>query len=197
MLEHGLPQDAAQEMRTERLSLSDFVKFADDPEPLREDDEIDGWRVLHLPGHADGHLCLLRDGVLIAGDAILATISPNVGLYPEARPDPLGDYLRSLERIIELAPNVAFAGHGPTIDDPPRRARELIAHHRDRLAATTSSLDGTPRTAYDVSLRMFEDDMSPVLRRFALAESRAHLEYLALRGQATRVEEGERTAYVR
>ena len=39
-------------------------------------------------GHADGHIVLLRDGVLIAGDTILAGITPAIGLYPRlaARP---------------------------------------------------------------------------------------------------------------
>jgi glyoxylase-like metal-dependent hydrolase (beta-lactamase superfamily II) len=156
---------------------------------------VDGWDVLHLPGHADGHLALLRDGVLIAGDALLATISPNVGLYPDSRPDPLGDFLASLERIVELAPRVAFAGHGPPIEDPAGRARELIAHHDDRLEEARMALDGTPRTAYDVSIALFPDLLSPSLRRFALAETKAHLEYLVLRDRAARIADGGLTAY--
>ena len=50
-------------------------------------------------GHADGHRALLRDGILVAGDTLMQSITPNVGLYPDSRPDPLGDYLRPLERI--------------------------------------------------------------------------------------------------
>ena len=42
--------------------------------------------MLHLPGHADGHLALLRDGVLVAGDALLGGITPNVGLWPASAP---------------------------------------------------------------------------------------------------------------
>ena len=33
-----------------------------------------------MPGHADGHLCLVRDGVLVAGDHLLDRITPAVGL---------------------------------------------------------------------------------------------------------------------
>ena len=50
------------------------------------------------PGHADGQLMLLSDGVLVAADHILDPISPTVGLWPASRPDPLGDYLEALER---------------------------------------------------------------------------------------------------
>jgi glyoxylase-like metal-dependent hydrolase (beta-lactamase superfamily II) len=195
MRRHGMPDDHAESMSSEGARLASWVHYAPDPEPLVPGGQIDGWEVLLLPGHADGHLALLRDGVLIAGDALLATISPNVGLYHDAHPDPLGDYLDSLGRIAELAPRVAFAGHGPLIDDPPARARELIAHHDERLALTRAALDGTPRTAYDVSLVLFPDPLPPGLRRFALAETRAHLEYLALRDRAACVAGGDVTAY--
>jgi glyoxylase-like metal-dependent hydrolase (beta-lactamase superfamily II) len=195
MRSQGMPADHGDTMRAAGDRLAEWVQFAVDPEPLVPGQTVDGWDVLHLPGHADGHLALLRDGVLIAGDALLATISPNVGLYPDSRPDPLGDFLASLKRIVELAPRVAFAGHGPAIEDPAGRARELIAHHDDRLEEARAALDGNPRTAYDVSIALFPDPLSPSLRRFALAETRAHLEYLALRDRARRLEEGGITAY--
>jgi glyoxylase-like metal-dependent hydrolase (beta-lactamase superfamily II) len=194
MREHGLPAAEAAELRVDGNLLLQLIHYERDPVPLEPGASLDGWEVLHLPGHADGHLCLLRDGVLIAGDALLATISPTVGLYPDARPDPLGDYLDSLERIVELAPHIAYAGHGDTIEDPPARARELIEHHRERLARTRDALSDEPRNAYEVSLMIFPAALAPVQRRFALAETRAHLEYLALRGEVKRAGSNRYTA---
>ena len=69
------------------------VHWVEGPELLDAGDEVDGWRVEVLRGHADGHIVLLRDGVMIAGDTILGGITPAIGLYPNSRPDPLGDYL--------------------------------------------------------------------------------------------------------
>src|SRR5438034_453754 len=80
-------------------------------EQLEAGDVIDGWRVEVLRGHADGHIVLLRDGVMIAGDVILGGITPAIGLYPNSRPDPLGDYFETLDRIEQLAPRVAYSGH--------------------------------------------------------------------------------------
>ena len=157
----------------------------------------EAWRVLHLPGHADGHLALLRDGVLLAGDAILARISPAIGLYPNGCQDPLGDYLGTLEQIVELAPVVALAGHHEPITDPARRARELIDHHRERLDATRAALSDEPRSGYEVSLALFGSDLTPTLRRFALAESLAHLERLVREERARRVDEKGRVLYRR
>jgi glyoxylase-like metal-dependent hydrolase (beta-lactamase superfamily II) len=194
---HGVPASEVESFRAEAAAFVQLVRFARDPELVAAGDRIDGWEVLHLPGHADGHLALLREGILVAGDTLLAAITPNVGLYPDSRPDPLGDYLGSLERIAELAPRVALPGHGDVIDDPAGRARELVAHHGERLERTAEALDGRPQSAYAVSFSLFPEPLSPTLRRFALAETRAHLEYLVRRDGARRVDHDDRVEYAR
>jgi glyoxylase-like metal-dependent hydrolase (beta-lactamase superfamily II) len=185
---HGMPEHEVAGMMRESGRLSDAVHWVRDPQLVEAGDEIDGWRVEVLRGHADGHIVLLRDGVMIAGDTLLMGITPAIGLYTNSRPDPLGDYLETLERIIELDPRVAYAGHKEPIDDPAGRAREIIAHHHERLDGTAAALDGQPLSAYEVSLTLFERDLSPTLRRFATAESLAHLERLVRQGRAERVE---------
>jgi glyoxylase-like metal-dependent hydrolase (beta-lactamase superfamily II) len=186
-LGHGIPADEVTGLARESQRMLDVVHWFEGPELLEAGDEVDGWRVEVLPGHADGHIALLKDGVMIAGDVILAGITPTVGLYPNSRPDPLGDYIETLERVQELAPRIAYAGHRDPIEDPVGRAREIREHHRERLDRTFAALDGAPRSAYDVSLDLFQNDLSPVLRRFATAESLAHLERLVHEGRAKRV----------
>ncbi len=183
---HGLPEPTGDELRHESRTFGPFIRFARDPEPLREGDRVDGWEVLELPGHADGHICLLRDGVLVAGDHLLGAITPTVGLYPDSRPDPLGDYLASLERTVELAPALALPGHGDTISDPVSRAREIVEHHRRRLDETAAALGPEPRTGYEVSVALFGESLDASGRRFALAETLAHLERLVQAGRAVR-----------
>jgi glyoxylase-like metal-dependent hydrolase (beta-lactamase superfamily II) len=192
---NGVPEPEVEVFREQAAMLRQMVRFSPDPEPLTPDDEIDGWRVLHLPGHADGHLAFVHEGILIAGDALLASITPNVGLYPESRPDPLGDYLGSLEYIATLEPRVAYGGHGDPIAEPAGRAQELIAHHHDRLEQASASLSDDGRTAYELSHSLWPEPLSPALRRFALAETRAHLEYLVRRHQAAREDGGGRVVY--
>jgi glyoxylase-like metal-dependent hydrolase (beta-lactamase superfamily II) len=192
---NGVPEAEIAVFREQAAALGRMVHFVRDPEPLAEGDSIDGWDVLLLPGHADGHLGLHRDGVLIAGDALLATITPNVGLYPDSRPDPLADYLASLQRIVELAPRVAYGGHREAIADPVGRARELIAHHHERLEQAAAALDGDGRTAYELSHALWPEPLPPALRRFALAETRAHLEYLVRREEALRADGDGRVRY--
>jgi glyoxylase-like metal-dependent hydrolase (beta-lactamase superfamily II) len=192
---HGVPETEVAAFREQAGPLRSLVHFVSDPELLAEGDAVDGWEVLHLPGHADGHLGLLRDGVLIAGDALLLTITPNVGLWADSRPDPLADYLASLARIATLDPRVAYGGHGEAIDAPAARALELIGHHETRLEQASAALDGEGRTAYEVSYTLWPEELVPALRRFALAETRAHLEYLARRDGAVRLDGGGLVRY--
>lgn len=194
-LHHGVPAESARELIEQGHAFASFVRFSLDPELLYEGSELDGWQVLELPGHADGHLGFLRDGVLIGGDTVLDPISPAVGLYPESRPDPLGDYLASLERIAELAPRVVYPGHGEPIEDAAGRARELVAHHRDRLDETEAALSSGPRSAFDVSHVLFGRELSPTQRRFAVAETLSHLERLVREGRAARGGDAGGVAY--
>jgi glyoxylase-like metal-dependent hydrolase (beta-lactamase superfamily II) len=185
---HGMPGEEAGQVLAHQLRLAQAVRFVRDPEPVEPGDVVGGWDVVHLPGHADGHLALHRDGVLVAGDALLSGITPNVGLWPGSSPDPLGDYLGSLRQIEELAPVVALPGHGERILDPAGRAQEIAEHHRVRLRNAREALEGSARTAYAVSLELFPDALSPPLRRFALVETLAHLEYLALHEEVERLD---------
>jgi glyoxylase-like metal-dependent hydrolase (beta-lactamase superfamily II) len=183
---HGVPAESADELVAQGHAFAPFIRFAERPNLLYEGSVVGGWEVVELPGHADGHLGFMREGALIGGDHLLATISPAIGLYPESRPDPLGDYLASLARTIELAPRIVYPGHGEPIRDPAARARELIEHHRARLDATERSLTAEPQSAYKVSLQLFGERLGPTQRRFAVAETLSHLERLVREQRAAR-----------
>ena len=192
---HGVPPELVQEMIESGHVFADFVRFVWNPTLVDAGDEIDGWRVHAMPGHADGHLCLYRDGVLIAGDSILAPITPAVGLYAESRPDPLGDYLGSLTDIAELDPRVSYGGHGATVDDPAERAHAIVAHHDERLDQTEAALDARARSGYEISHVVFGRELPPIQRRFAVAETLSHLERLVVLGRAARSEDDRMVTY--
>jgi len=192
---HGVPEPITRELIEQGHAFASFIRFARNPELLYEGTDLDGWTVLELPGHADGHLGFLRDGVLIGGDHLLDRITPAVGLYPESRPDPLGDYLASLERTAELALRVVYPGHGEPIDDPAGRAREIVEHHRRRLDDVAAALGTEPRTGYDISHAVFGEELSPQQRRFAVAETLSHLERLVREGRAARAGDARNVTY--
>jgi glyoxylase-like metal-dependent hydrolase (beta-lactamase superfamily II) len=194
-LTHGVPRESAEELIESGSVYAPFIRYQRDPVRVEEGDRLDGWELIAAPGHADGQLCLLKGDVLVSADHLLGRISPTVGLWPESRPDPLGDFLGALERTIELAPALALPGHGDPILDPVGRAHELIEHHRERLAATESVLTPEPRTGYEVSFDLFGADLKPAARRFAVAETLSHLERLVLEGRAARAGDVAGVAY--
>jgi glyoxylase-like metal-dependent hydrolase (beta-lactamase superfamily II) len=187
---HGAPDDVTAELVGQSSIYRPFIRYQRDPVLMREGEHLDGWELVAAPGHADGQLCLLKDGVLIAADHLLDRITPTVGLWPASRPDPLADFLASLDRSAELAPRIAYAGHGEAIDDPAGRARQLQEHHRVRLEETVAALAADdPKTGYMLSLALFGDDLKPASRRFAVAESLSHVERLVNEGAARRHED--------
>jgi glyoxylase-like metal-dependent hydrolase (beta-lactamase superfamily II) len=192
---HGAPDDVTAELVGQSSVYRPFIRYQRDPVLVRAGEHLDGWELVAAPGHADGQLCLLKDGVLVAADHLLARITPTVGLWPASRADPLGDYLGALERTIELAPRIALPGHGDPIDDPAGRVREIIEHHRLRLEETGAALGPEPRTGYELSFPLFGGDLKPASRRFAIAETLSHAERLVREGSARRSEDDGRVTY--
>src|SRR5262249_11499912 len=156
---HGTPEHVTDELVEQGNLYRPFIRYEPDPVIVDAGDTIGGWELMAAPGHADGQLVLHHDGVLIAADHLLDPISPTVGLWPASRPDPLADYLHALERTIDLAPRVAFGGHGETIEDPVARCRALIEHHRDRLDAAASALTSGPPSGHASSVPLLGDEL--------------------------------------
>lgn len=194
-LSHGVPRPDAEELIRSGSVYTPFIRYQPDPTIVAAGERLDGWELVDAPGHADGQLCLIRDGILVSADHLLGRISPTVGLWPESRPDPLGDFVHSLERTIALAPRLALPGHGEPIDDPVARAHELIAHHRERLGVAEAALTDAPRSGYDLSFVLFGADLKPATRRFAVAETLSHLERLVFEERAERRDDDGVVAY--
>ena len=191
----GAPEDVTAELVGQSSLYRPFIRYQRDPVLVEAGESIDGWELVSAAGHADGQLCLLKDGVLVAADHVLDRITPTVGLWPASRPDPLGDYLEALDRTLELAPQVALPGHGDLVRDPVGRVRELEEHHRVRLEEASAALEPEPRTGYELSFALFGEDLKPAGRRFAVAETLSHLERLVQVGAASRTEVDGTVAY--
>lgn len=202
---HGMPPaDLDQTLRSNQaVSRAIHLAPASAVTPLTDGQTLrlagQSFRALWTPGHSDYHLCLLReDGLLIAGDHVLPRITPNIGVYPNARPNPLRDYRESLMQVRDLPVRLALPGHGLPFTDWAGRVDEILAHHVARAAQTLAALatHATSADAYTLASDLFggrlrgADD-----HRFALVETLAHLEDLRERGQVERIERGGHVKY--
>jgi glyoxylase-like metal-dependent hydrolase (beta-lactamase superfamily II) len=187
--DHGMPADLAA--ASTRAEIGIAVELA---VPTRLVDEGDvvvaggrGWRVLHLPGHADGHIALHDEdgGRLIGGDVLLDEITPNVGRWPDTAPDPLGRYLATLRRVAGLALDVVYPGHGPAIRSAADRAAAIAGHHDERLDVAAAALADGAQSAYEAAQAIWrQEQLGFHEQRFALVEAISHLERLAAVGRA-------------
>jgi glyoxylase-like metal-dependent hydrolase (beta-lactamase superfamily II) len=147
------------------------------------------WRLIETDGHCRGHLCLhdAQGGVLISGDQVLPTISPNVSLIsnrPEG--DPLRDFLTSLERLAQCPPGtLVLPSHGRPFRGLHRRIEVVRAHHLQQLAMLREAC-AEPRSAFDLVPVMFGRTLRGFHRFLALGETLAHLHYLWHGGELTR-----------
>ena len=184
---HGVPEGISSEIFASMDAMRPAVRYVESVTPIEPGDSVDGWQVMRFGGHADGHLTLWRDGILVGGDNLLLEITPNIGFTLGGDADPLGTYLETLARIEALAPRLTLPGHGPVIVDGIARCRETAAHHDARLAETVAALDPSEaRDAYQVSLSLWAYELVPIHRRFAVQETIAHLERLVCDGRVRR-----------
>lgn len=147
------------------------------------------FEVIWTPGHSDG-LAVFWDparSLLLAGDMLLATITPNVSVWPGCRPNPLADYLASLERVSRLGARLALPGHRAVIHAVAERAAEIAAHHADRLNRVVAAAGPEGATAWEICRRIFPVEALTLHQvRFAVAETLAHLVYLCAEGRMRR-----------
>ena len=196
---HGLEEpaavgvtDAATRLRA-AVTLPDRFSYVEDHDYVRLGDRI--VRVVWTPGHSDYHYVLVDDAneTIFAGDHLLPAITPNIGLYPECRPNPLADYLESFERFRRADGYQIYPAHGDPYDAVAERIRQLVLHHRERLQGVwdcVTAADASGTCAADIVAHFWGDRLNAHEMRFALVEVAAHFEYLRHTGDVTCADAG-------
>lgn len=158
---------------------------------LAEGDPIDlagpvpeRWRVLHTPGHAPGHVCLLEEaeGTVVVGDMVASVgtilIAPGDG--------DMAVYLEQLRRLAGLKARLALPAHGEPIDEPTALFERYVAHRLMREAKVLAAVAGCGPEGgtLDQILASAYDDVPPTTWPIAMLSLRAHLEKLVAEGRA-------------
>ena len=189
---HGMPPEEAQVLVIQAVQIRSELEAPAHPTLLAHGQHLrlagSTYRILWTPGHADGHLCLLRnDGLFVAGDAVLPGIRPTVGWYPWSRPDPLQDQLTSLSALGTLPVRLTLPGHGRPFVDLKRRTDELAGIYSRELVVTARILADAPDglSAYALAHQLYDARWhSRESRLLAIAEAVARLEHLRFLGRA-------------
>jgi glyoxylase-like metal-dependent hydrolase (beta-lactamase superfamily II)/8-oxo-dGTP pyrophosphatase MutT (NUDIX family) len=145
-------------------------------------------RVVHTPGHAANHLCLVleEDRLLFSGDHVLNG-STTVVDPPDGN---MVAYLASLERLIAEPVDFILPAHGHVLGPAVGAMRKLVAHRLGREAKVAAVLARSGGGTLDELVPSAYDDVKPALYPVARRSLLAHLEKLVEDGRATR--DGER-----
>ena len=147
------------------------------------------WEVIIGRGHSPEHACLFCPelSLLIAGDQILPTISPNVSVYPtEPAANPLSSWFDSLEKLKNVLPAdvLVLPAHGKPFCGAHTRLDELIAEHASGLEKLRK-ICVEPRRALDVFPALFKARITDQNLIMATGEAISHLNYLVEKGEVT------------
>jgi glyoxylase-like metal-dependent hydrolase (beta-lactamase superfamily II) len=200
LVRHGTPKEEMHDLQYSSMPARRFVEVSEPDWTLTDGETLKMGRlefhVIWTPGHSPGHICFYEanEQLMLTGDHILPTISPNVSLHPQSEEDPLGDYLRSLARLRDLPTKKVLPAHEYSFVGLARRIGELEEHHRVRLGEMVAAIAGGADTAYAVARQATWatgkfDDFNAWMRRAAVGETLSHLRYLANGGQLTTWEE--------
>ncbi len=149
--------------------------------------DLGEWVAYETPGHSPSHVCLFQPErrLLISGDHLLGRIS----LYFEYghSPDPVGEFLRSLDVVERLGARLCLAGHGRTFTDVHahiRGNRELV---QEQLAGVRTAVGAGQPTAFEVVTAVFGEQLSQQNGQWLLSQTLAHLTHLEAVGEIARV----------
>jgi glyoxylase-like metal-dependent hydrolase (beta-lactamase superfamily II) len=150
--------------------------------------DLGPWTVHETPGHAPSHVCLFQPErrLLISGDHLLGRIS----LYFDYgySPDPVGEFVRSLDVVEALHARLCLPGHGRTFTDVHAHIEGNRALVAERLSAVREVVStGESLTAFEILPRVYGADLSPMLAQWLLTETLSMLLHLEVTGQAVRL----------
>lgn len=149
------------------------------------------FEVVTAGGHSPETAMLLcrEDGLFLCADQIIPRIAPNIAVQPfEPKGEPLGIYLRSLDRLETLVPAGALIlpGHDLVYRGSARRITELRAHFRTRCDAIAGACRA-PRSVGELLPLLFDRRPGPVWIGFVASDVLSPLHHMVAEGRLARL----------
>jgi glyoxylase-like metal-dependent hydrolase (beta-lactamase superfamily II) len=146
--------------------------------------DLGAWLVIETPGHAPSHVCLFQPErrLLISGDHLLGRIS----LYYDYgyTPDPVGEFLHSLDGVEAFGARLALPGHGRTFADVGAHIdanRDLVAERLERVVGVVR--EHGPVTAFDALPELYGEQPTTATASWWLQETLCYLRHLEVTGR--------------
>jgi glyoxylase-like metal-dependent hydrolase (beta-lactamase superfamily II) len=147
--------------------------------------DLGTWTAYETPGHAPSHVCLYQPErrLLISGDHVLGRIS----LYYDYgwTPDPVGEFLNSLDVVDRLDARLGLSGHGrPFVDVAGhiQGTRRLVQRRLDALIRAMNN----GMTALELAPAVHAQELSDQNAARLLQETLCYLRHLEVEGVVAR-----------
>ncbi|HKJ44234.1 MAG TPA: MBL fold metallo-hydrolase [Balneolales bacterium] len=182
--EHKIPEEFVSVFVTQFHWYASYLdKIV--PDVWLEDDNIlktgnHNFKILHLPGHAPGHVGFLeQNGVLLGGDVLIKHITSNalVSFDDETgeRTDNLLSLRNSMSKVGEVAKCV-LPGHGVMFHNVAEVAESHLDAQDERYHTISRSLD-EPLTLLDITQKIFRGAVTPEKAFLPVSEIIGYLDW--------------------
>lgn len=192
----GVPEAALQRYAERAKEFPSGVAAVIEPDHglvpgVEIDSDLGPWAVYETPGHAPSHVCLFQPErrLLISGDHLLGRTS----LYYDYgwSPDPVSEFLTSLEAVGRLGARLCLAGHGrPFVDvrGHIEANRKLV---RERVEAVETALSANPRTVVEIVPEVYGEALRSSNAGLLLTQTLCYLHHLELAGAVEKIPDGD------
>jgi glyoxylase-like metal-dependent hydrolase (beta-lactamase superfamily II) len=192
----GVPEEPLSRWAAARRSKDSGIAGVIEPDRelrtgVRIDTDLGGWSVHETPGHAPSHVCLYQPQrrLLISGDHLLGRIS----LYFDFgwTPDPIGEFLSSLDVADKLGARLALSGHGKPFIDVHGHVEANRSLVRERLDLALAAVRHEPKPAIEIAASVFGPEVIGTALGWRLQETLCYLRHLEVEGLVFSESEGD------
>jgi glyoxylase-like metal-dependent hydrolase (beta-lactamase superfamily II) len=191
----GVPPEALERYRESRSGDSETGIEAI-VEPDREllpgvevETDLGAWQVHETPGHAPSHVVLHQPQreLLISGDHLLGR---TVLFFDHGHsPDPVGEFLGSLDEVKPLEVGLVLPGHGRPFRDPAAKIAEARRQVDELIGKVRASLGDGEKTAFEIVGEIVgAENVNTPVSAWVLQIVLSCLDHLAILGEVEAVE---------
>ncbi len=185
----GVPAEALERYREARSDGETGVDAIVEPDRellpgVEVETDLGTWQVYETPGHAPSHVVLHQPErkLLISGDHLLGR---TVLFFDHGHsPDPLGEFIGSLDRVEPLEVDLCLPGHGRPFRDPEVKIAEARRQVDELIGKVRRSLGEGEKTAFEIVGEIIgEDNLNTPVSAWVLQIVLSTLDHLVILGE--------------
>jgi glyoxylase-like metal-dependent hydrolase (beta-lactamase superfamily II) len=151
--------------------------------------DLGAWQVHETPGHAPSHVVLHQPQrrLMISGDHLLGR---TVLFFDHGHsPDPVGEFLASLDEVEPLDVGLVLPGHGRPFRDPAAKIAEARRQVDELLGKVREALAAEQRTAFEIVGEIVgAENLNTPVSAWVLQIVLSCLDHLTILGEVAAVE---------